>query len=204
MSLPQPPTTIDILRHGEVQGGPCYRGSTDDELTPLGVQQMWRAIGDQRPWSKIITSNLRRCRGFAQELTRTGGLPLLIDARWREIHFGAWDGKSADELLRTDSRALRDYWDDPLNHTPPQAECFANFQARVLNAWEELLGTSKTQHVLLITHAGVLRLILSHVLQMPPGAMFQLHVPDACLSRVHVVFNGAAPVPRVVFHAGRL
>jgi broad specificity phosphatase PhoE len=34
-------TFVDLLRHGETEGGPRFRGSTDDALTPAGLAQMW-------------------------------------------------------------------------------------------------------------------------------------------------------------------
>ena len=40
-------TIIDLIRHGQPQGGSVYRGhGVDDPLSELGWQQMWKAVGD--------------------------------------------------------------------------------------------------------------------------------------------------------------
>ena len=61
------PTTIDFLRHGEVTGGSYYRGSTDDQLTQSGWQQMNSTVENQS-WNHIISSPLHRCLDFAQDM----------------------------------------------------------------------------------------------------------------------------------------
>ena len=54
-------TQIDIIRHGEPEGGRRYRGhSIDDPLSKTGWQQMWNAIPENPPWDHIISSPLLR------------------------------------------------------------------------------------------------------------------------------------------------
>lgn len=90
---PERVTRIDLLRHGETAGGSRYRGSIDDALTPLGWAAMRAALGEECGWNRIVSSPLRRCADFARDLARRHGLPLDIDARLREIHFGDWEGE---------------------------------------------------------------------------------------------------------------
>ena len=37
-------TTVDLLRHGESEGGEIFRGSIDVPLTEMGWQQMQSAV----------------------------------------------------------------------------------------------------------------------------------------------------------------
>lgn len=197
-------TTVDLLRHGEPVGGRKYRGQLDDPLSERGWEQMRAAVGDHRPWDRIITSPLSRCRAFAEELAARTGLPLAIEPRFRELGFGEWEGRTAEELLARDPQILVRFWQDPLNHTPPGAEPLTAFRERVLAAWEEWLGSQAGGHLLVITHAGVIRLLVSHVLDMPLDRLFRIQVPNAGLTRLRVERNGAGVLPRLVFHAGRL
>ena len=41
-------TIIDLLRHGEPDGGQKFRGAVDDPLSPHGWEQMRSAVGDCR------------------------------------------------------------------------------------------------------------------------------------------------------------
>ncbi len=66
-------TTVDLLRHGEPEGGNKYRGALDDPLSELGWAQMRAATGDRCPWQAIVSSPLRRCAAFARELANRHG-----------------------------------------------------------------------------------------------------------------------------------
>ncbi len=62
------PLLIDLIRHGEPQGGMRYRGQLDDPLSELGWQQMRNATANVQPWEHIVSSTLSRCADFAKEL----------------------------------------------------------------------------------------------------------------------------------------
>jgi alpha-ribazole phosphatase/probable phosphoglycerate mutase len=58
--------------------------------------------------------------------------------------------------------------------------------------------------VLIVCHAGVIRMLVSQALDMPLDRLFRLDVPSAGLSRIRMDSNGSDWLPRLVFHAGRL
>jgi len=88
-------TTIDLIRHGEPEGGSLYRGnSIDDPLSEKGWSQMWAAVEESLEWEKIITSPLRRCRTFAEALANKHDLSVEVDDRLREVGFGNWEGQN--------------------------------------------------------------------------------------------------------------
>ena len=97
--MPKRVTRFDLMRHGETEGGSRYRGSINDALTPQGWVAMRTALGEENKWDHIISSPLHRCADFARNLAERHALPLVLDARLREIYFGAWEGKTATELL---------------------------------------------------------------------------------------------------------
>mgnify|MGYP001564816700 FL=1 len=198
------PTTIDLIRHGEPVGGSKYRGQTDDPLSEKGWAQMRAAVGDHRPWEAILTSPLARCRAFAEKLAARLALPLEMDARLMEIGFGEWEGRTAEELLATDSEQLARFWNDPVRHAPPGGETLTAFRGRVLAAWEDILARYAGRHVLIVGHAGTIRIAVCHVLDMPLDRLFRIQVPNAGITRIQVDINGAGVLPRLVFHAGQL
>ncbi len=199
-----PITTIDLIRHGEPVGGKRYRGHIDDPLSEKGWAQMRSAVADHHPWDAIVCSSLSRCRAFAEELATRHDLPINTDARFMEIGFGDWEGRTAAELLDEDPQALYRFWSDPLHNTPPNAETLIDFETRVVNGWNELLKNNHGQHVLLVGHAGMIRMILRHVLDMPLDRMFRLQVALAGVSRIEVEGEGTTALPRLVFHGGQL
>ncbi len=197
-------TLIDLLRHGEPVGGSKYRGQTDDPLSERGWAQMRAAVGDHRPWDAILSSPLSRCRAFSEELAARHGLPLEFDERLMEIGFGAWEGRTAEELMHDDPDRLARFWLDPLNNAPPGAEPLARFRERIDGVWEDVLARHRGRHVLVVCHAGVIRLCVARALDMPLDRLFRIQVPNAGLTRVRVDINGTGMFPRLVFHAGSL
>ncbi len=176
---------IDLLRHGEVEGGSCFRGRTDDPLTNHGWVQMRHAAGADSAWAEIISSPAQRCARFAQQLAKTQSIPCR-PAEWLwEVDFGDWEGATAAQLAETDADRLNAFWHDPVNQTPPNGEPFQQFQQRVLKGWNAVIQ-QPAEYILLITHGGPIRIILAEVLGIPSQNLMRLEVPHASLSRVRI------------------
>ncbi|CAH1387367.1 histidine phosphatase family protein [Candidatus Nitrotoga sp. M5] len=198
-------TTIDLIRHGEVEGGSRFRGSTDDPLTKLGWQQMQQTLEAGSDWTHIISSPLQRCAKFTEYWAEKNKLPYSLDNGFQEMHFGDWEGKTSDDLSATDPDALQRFWQDPNKHAPNNAELLSDFRQRVLNAWQSLIHRQQGQHILLISHGGPIRIILADILEMPLHALLRLEVPLAAISRIRVYHaQKQPPSASLVFHAGSL
>ena len=193
-------TVIDLLRHGDVKGGKKYRGLLDDPLSESGWQQLREVTSEKKHWQHIITSPLKRCAEFATELAQTHNLPLHKNESLKEISFGLWEGKTADELLKAEPDKAKQYWADPINITPPQGESLPDFEKRVVTAWQKILTVFQGQHVLIISHAGVIRIILCHILGMPLTELFKLDVGLAKASRIEIDLIENEYWPRLIFH----
>lgn len=197
-------TMVDLIRHGEPVGGRKYRGQLDDPLSEKGWQQMRDAIGDHKPWDIIVTSTLRRCREFAEELSQRHDLPLHKEPRFMEIGFGEWEGRTAEELMEEDPQRLHKFWSDPLNNTPPGAETLIVFHDRVIAAWKEMLAQHTGKQILVVGHAGMMRMVLRHVLDMPLDRMYRIQVGLGEITRIHINGSGKKSLPRMIFHGSKL
>ena len=170
-----------LLRHGEVKGGRCFRGTTDDPLTGIGLDQMRQAVSGDCYWDHVVTSPLQRCAVFANEYAGLHSLSLSTEERFFEIHFGAWEGRSSVELMATQPRALKRFWENPLQYTPPEAEPVMDFATRVLEAWHDLIIRYAKQRVLIVTHGGVIRVLLCHTRQHPIAKLMEIEVDYGAL-----------------------
>jgi len=176
---------VDLLRHGEAEGGHCFRGRTDDPLSTWGWLQMSHAIAKKSAWTEIISSPARRCIRFAKPLAETHGIPCR-PAEWLwEMDFGDWEGITAAELAETDTQRLNAFWQDPLRQTPPNGEPLQQFQQRVLAGWHETIQR-RAKHILIIAHGGPIRIILVELLGMPLQHLMRLELPYGSLSRVRI------------------
>lgn len=181
---------LDLLRHGETELGGGLRGSLDDALTAHGWAQMRAAVIEQGPWDRLVSSPLQRCARFAEELGARLNLPVHLEKDLQELHFGAWEGQSAAALMETDAQALGLFWADPYGFTPPQGEPVADFSARVLAAVERLHERHVGERVLLISHGGVMRLLLAQARGLPREQLLNVEVGHGALFSLAVEANG--------------
>ena len=167
---------VDLLRHGETERGGGFRGSLDDALTETGWEQMRQAVRGSVEWDLIVTSPLQRCAKFAAELAQQRGVAWIIHPDLRELHFGEWEGRHAQDLMRDQADLLARFWDDPYAVTPPGGEPVAAFRRRVLNAMVRLRDEYAGRRVLIVSHAGVMRLLLARARSLPDRDLLQVEV----------------------------
>ena len=157
---------------------------------------MRHATSADTPWETIISSPLRRCREFAEELGEQLALPLSIDERLKEVGFGTWEGQTGDMLRQQDDQVLKRFYQDPIKHRPQGAEPLDDFSRRVDEALQAAVEGHRGKHILIVAHAGVIRSALSLTLGLPIGNMYRLSIATASLSRIQ--FGDQRP-PTVVF-----
>lgn len=181
---------LELLRHGETELGGGLRGSLDDVLTEQGWAQLRAAVQDAGPWDRLISSPLQRCARFAEEVATAHALPLHYEPGLQELHFGDWEGRSAAELMQSDAEALGQFWADPYGFTPPNGEPLQQFEARVLAALQRLQHNHAGERLLLVTHGGVMRLLLARARGLPRQDLLQVNVGYAQRFRLSLVADG--------------
>ncbi len=174
---------VELLRHGDT-GHTGFRGRMEDALTPLGWQQMVQALQDESGWDVVLSSPRIRCAQFAAVFAARHQLPLSIDERLTELDFGAWEGVPVADLQRTQPELLGKFWQDPWHHPPPQGESLQRFEQRLRAAHDSIHRQYPNQRVLVITHAGVIRILLYLTQQLSPQALLQWSIPHASRHRL--------------------
>jgi len=174
--------SIDLLRHGDT-GQRSYRGQLDDPLTDLGWSQLRGAVEGQA-WDRIVSSPLSRCARFAGELAAARDLPLRVDERLAEYHFGDWQGVPIETLAEEQGDALGRFWKDPVAYPPPGAETLDAFRFRLTAALDDIAREAVAARVLVITHGGAIRLLRCVAEARAFGEMANIDVPHASL---HVI-----------------
>lgn len=186
-------TTIDFLRHGEPEGGIRYRGSgVDDPLSDKGWNQMWTAVDGMGPWDAVYTSPMKRCASFAQVLCSRNRLPLTEDARLREVGFGSWEGHSPKDLIRADPKAFYRFFDDAIAARPKDAEPLDGFYTRICEAITDIVQAHPDTHLLLVVHAGVMRMAMAQCLGIPLQTIYRIRIKNAGFLRLRYTPRGYA------------
>ncbi len=182
---------LDMLRHGETVTGGGFRGRLDDELTDVDWQQMRQAVANAGPWDRIVSSPLRRCAAFAAELAEQHHLPMELEPDLRELDFGEWEGRTAADLMVDQSEALGRFWENPYSFTPPGGEPLPDFEARILTAIERLTDRYAGERILLVTHGGVMRLLLAEARGLPREQLLQVEVGHGAMFGLKTGFTDA-------------
>lgn len=178
---------IDMLRHGDLQGGVRYRGVIDDPLTCQGRERMdavWQELVGQV--DLIVCSPLSRCSMPAHEWAQQAGVACLEDERLRELHYGAWEGKTAEEISRQWPGQLKRWRRDPTGMCPPGGEAPESLRQRVMNWWEDACASWQGRRILVVAHSGSLRMLLAIVLGGNLSMTRRVDMPYACWSRACV------------------
>jgi len=157
-----------LVRHGETEGQSSTRfhGSGDVPLSAEGEAQMrelGRSFGFER-FDQVVASPLQRSWRSAQLAGR--GAPVKIEADFREIDFGRWEGLTREEIQATDPVLYEDWQSRAPGFEFPNGEPHGEFRARVEAGLERLLG-SGAGTALVVVHKGVVRAIAEKLLGAP-------------------------------------
>lgn len=178
-----------LLRHGKVDAEPALNGHTDVSVASAMQENICSAISAQGiAFNHIISSPLRRCADLAHRIKELNPKVMLtLEKQLQEISFGELDGKTFTSIK--DSWPLLDaFWQDPARNTLPQAETLSDFQQRVNTTWSKLCN-SDNENTLIITHAGVIRMILADALQLNyknPAWHSNLAIGNASLTHIQI------------------
>lgn len=181
---------ILLLRHGELYTGDrkIYVGQTDVPLSGIGVSRAhaWAKEFEHIGITKIITSDLKRCHETAGIIAAKLKLKEELSKKWREISFGEWDGRDWEEVRQEYPKEVAARYADFVNQRPPGGENFLDLQTRVVAAFNDVLAQNNAGVVLIVTHAGVNRTLLAHLMGLPPQGIFNIFQDFACLNIIDV------------------
>ncbi|OEE16718.1 alpha-ribazole phosphatase [Vibrio cyclitrophicus ZF205] len=179
---------IYLLRHGKVEGKAALNGFSDVLVQTEIQQRICESLIEQNLFLDcVVTSPLRRCSDLANLYAKRMALPLSIEPEFQEMNFGEVDGVPFDEL-EDKWEMLETFWQAPANHQLTGAESLQGFHDRVTQAWSQLLN-DPSDNILLITHGGVIRMILAHCLDIDwknPSLYSKLSIENASITHIQI------------------
>lgn len=185
-------THLILIRHGQtdwnVEGR--WQGQADPPLNERGRAQA-RLTAEQLAqfeFAALYSSDLRRAFETAQIIGVAIGLPIIADARLREIHLGVWQGLLATDIQARYPDEFRRWHASPLAVRPPGGEDIAMLAARVIPAIGEITAQHPGQCIAIVAHelpiavaaCHAAGLGLEHLREMipPTGAWREVIVTD--------------------------
>ena len=151
-----------FIRHAETDMAGTFCGHSNPSVNASGWRQIAELVStlQVQPLDAIFSSDLHRAITTAEALANAFGAPLNARPNLREINFGDWEGLTWTQIERSDP-AYAQRWIDEYPHLPaPNGERFEAFQARVIGEMNRLHAYSGLKRIAVVTHAGVLRVVL--------------------------------------------
>jgi alpha-ribazole phosphatase/probable phosphoglycerate mutase len=168
----------------------------------------------------LYCSDLSRAVKSAEIIAGPHGLKPIIMPELRERNFGKWEGMSFDEIKEKYPQEFEAWAENPLKFSPMQGESTIEMRDRVIEALNRILNevqdTSKPfkivqnsstlnnieqlstilNHVVIVSHGGVNRVILCHLLGIPLENIFRIEQDYGALNIVE--FYDKYPVVKLV------
>ena len=166
---------IFLLRHGRIRGHDSrrYLGSTDLPLDDLGRLQArwWGETFKSIRFAGVFSSRLERCLETAA--LAVPRQKILATSRLNEIHMGDWEGKSFGEIRQQYPKEYESRGQAMDRFRPENGENFNDVLNRIWPFFTDL-ELKKPGKVLVVTHAGVIRTLVSRILGIYPKGLFHI------------------------------
>lgn len=187
-------TRFYLIRHGETQWNKegRYQGMTDIPLSEPGLAQA-DLLGKRfhyLPLDALYVSPLQRAMATAKPIEKETGVKMVVDEHFREIHFGEWEGKSVPQLQQEYGETYEKFFENPFLHTFPGEGSFDKVMERSVAEFEQLLQKHKGEYVAIVSHGGLLRVMLVGILGMDLPFYRKTWLTNTSITVVDVMENG--------------
>ena len=192
-------TRVFLVRHGITAWHASGRvlGQRDIPLSAEGLAQA-DAVAEllaEVPLAELIASPLSRATQTAEAIGRHASLDVARDPRLIDFRLGKWTGMTYEEVSA--SPEYQRFLADPLSERIPDGESLAEIRARAVSAVEQALEDSPSgDAVALVTHAGIIRVVLAHYLGSHPANYHRIRVSPGSISVLS--FRDGQELPRVL------
>jgi len=175
-----------LVRHTapDILPGICY-GQTDIQVAATYTHEVGAVLAKLSAISPaaIYSSPLKRCSQLAADIAACANCTVRQDPRLMELHFGDWEQMAWNDI----PRGLVDVWaDDHVMQAPPAGESFHALSLRVQEFFQEMNVNHEGQDIVVLTHAGVIRAMLSHALNLALADSFRLQIDYGSVTHITV------------------
>ena len=193
-------TRLYLLRHGETEryeGEFIFSGHVDLDVTEKGKKQL--ALQAERlkdnPIKKVYCSDLQRSNKGAKTIAAPLDVEVIIDARFREICSGRWDGLTYSQVAEKYPEESKARYDNLVHHRIADGgENLIDVKKRTMKALSIIVEKHRGEEIALVGHGGINRVILAEALGMNLGNILRMEQDFGCLNIIEFYDDGAAQV----------
>jgi broad specificity phosphatase PhoE len=181
-------TSLYLLRHAEVEAKyqRVFGGRIDMDLSPLGHKQaeaLARYV-TRHKFAAVYASPMKRVQQTLAPIAKDLPSPPMIIDELREVDFGDWTGLGWDQVFEKYKVTAFQWLEQIECAAIPNGECRSTFAARVEPAVRRIINEQRGHEAAIVCHGGVIRMILSLLLDLPLSKMASFEIDYASITRV--------------------
>jgi phosphoserine phosphatase len=183
-------TRFWLVRHGEPEvrrpNGLCVGREVD--LSEVGRAQVAKVAEylKPKPIAAILSSPLKRALESARILGAILAVPVEVVRALREIDFGDFESLSHEDIAVQYPDIYKQWMKSPVEVHFPKGECQTEVRERVLCAFEAICRQQEGRDVVIVSHRGVIRIIIAWALRIPDDCVLRLSQGHAAVNCVEV------------------
>jgi len=151
----------------------------------LQAQRLGRYLAGLEQVESLYVSPTLRTRQTMEPIARKRETPVVVLPDLIECKMGQWEGRSAEEIRQQDAEGWRQWKADPVSFTPPGGESLADFSQRIAKVIGIILEREAGRRVLVVTHAGPIRVATAAALGIPLQNCKRLVVPPGSVTQIN-------------------
>jgi len=172
-------TTILLIRHGQSEGNilGLFTGHSGYSLSKLGHKQAEMTaeyIRARYNVDAVYCSDLPRAFQTAEHIAKAYDLPVITDARLREINAGRWENKAFTELPDLFPEAFTVWREDLIHARCTGGESVLEVADRSTNCLQTIAATNPGKCIAIVAHATTIRASLWKISGATEDAMQSL------------------------------
>jgi probable phosphoglycerate mutase len=184
-------TKVLLIRHGHVEGiePQRFRGRADLPLTRRGqieAQAVARRIASEWSATALYTSPMQRCIATGAAIGQACGLEPRILDDLNDIHYGAWQYKTYEDMKDADPRLFAAWLATPHLVRFPEGDSLQDLLARTADALRYVLEMHADETVVLVAHDSTNRALLLQLVDQPLSAYWRLAQEPCCINEIEI------------------
>jgi broad specificity phosphatase PhoE len=182
------PTRLLLVRHAEVEKNyhKIFGGTIDMNISPRGHEQAATLAKflHGRKMDAIYASPMKRVQQTLTPFLESGALQQKIIQELREVDFGDWTGLNWEQICAKFNLLTHEWLDHIERGVAPNGESGPQFRKRVEPCLREIIKNHPGQTVGIFCHGGVIRMLLSILLELPLPKTNMFEVEYASVTQI--------------------
>ena len=173
-----------LIRHGETSknsSGKIHDSFDPEELNDKGIMQIQKTAKILKGYqpTMVYCSKERRAIQSASIISTELGISLTEMNGLHERNWGQFSGKPWSEVQTVlDPLSLEERY----TYVPPKGESWQTFETRLNTAIDTILDSHPDRTVVVVTHGGLIRVLMPHLLQAPKEESFKYNPSNASIT----------------------